>query len=216
MIIWIIIPIFNRSYTWNISLIIFLSILRIGVYPILLTGWASNRNYATLGSLRGVAQTISYEIRLGLLIIIFISLKSRFDFFQISLSWRVILLSFPSLILLWIVSTIAESNRTPFDFAEGERELVSGFNVEYASVGFVLIFLREYAILVLFRRLRIRLFFRINIYNFLGGSLSLIFIRIWIIIRGTLPRFRYDLLINLAWKRFLPITLGLLRLIILY
>lgn len=216
LLIWCILPTTGIWYNFNIRIIIFLTILSIGVYPTLLTGWSSNSNYAVLGSLRGVAQTISYEIRLGLVIMVIIGLNLSFDLFMIRCNSSMLLVVMPSIVIIWVVITIAEANRTPFDFAEGERELVSGFNVEYASVGFVLIFLREYAMLVLFGSLTSRVIFNRKLYTTIGCLIRLLIIKIWIIIRGTLPRFRYDLLISLAWKTFLPVRLGLISLSILY
>ena len=185
---------------------------RIGVYRDLSAGWSSNSKYALIGGLRAVAQTISYEVRLSLILLSFIFLISSFNLFEFSkiqvYTWLIIPI-FP-LGLCWLGSSLAETNRTPFDFAEGESELVSGFNVEYRAGGFALIFLAEYASILF-----IRIIFSII---FLGGDiisfqfyikLSLIsFVFVWV--RGTLPRYRYDKLIFLAWKSFLPISLNYL------
>ena len=184
-----------------------LTLLSLGVYPLLIIGWASNRKYALIGAIRGVAQTISYEIRLGLVIIVFIvyfiSLTSRSS---VNYGFRLVFY-WPWLATLWLIILLAETNRTPFDFSEGESELVSGFNVEYSATGFVLIFLREYAIIIIFSCLRVSIFCRLEIFRFFSRLLSLIISSFWFVLRATLPRYRYDLLINLAWKRYLPTRL---------
>jgi len=212
LVVWICMPYFIKFYSFNLGVLFFLCCISLGVYTVIIAGWSSNSNYALLGGLRAVAQTISYEVRLALILISFIFLIGGFNLiiFEVyqNLIWF-IFLSLP-LALVWFASCLAETNRTPFDFAEGESELVSGFNVEYRSGGFALIFLAEYA-----RILFIRMLFRVI---FLGRDVfsllfyfKLLFISfsfIWI--RGTLPRFRYDKLIYLAWKRFLPFSLNYL------
>lgn len=216
IILWICIPYFVKLYSFNLGLLFLLSCLRLSVYRVIIAGWSSNSIYALLGGLRAVAQTISYEVRLGLILIRLIFLIERFNiliFFKYQIYIWFIFFSFP-LGLVWIRIILAETNRTPFDFAEGESELVSGFNVEYRRGGFALIFLAEYS-----RILFIRIIFRLI---FLGGNIlslyffiKLTFIRfIFIWVRGTFPRFRYDKLIYLAWKRFLPFSLNYLIFII--
>ena len=188
-------------------------IIRFGVYPLLLRGWASNRKYALLGGLRGVAQTISYEIRLALILLIFLIYFNNYNLEYIvfkSLKISIIILC-PLLIIFWVVSCLAETNRTPFDFSEGESELVSGFNVEYGSGGFALIFIAEYARIFFLRRLTRFLRFGWSPLNVLSQILTIRLVFFWVWARATLPRFRYDLLIRLAWKRVLPLTLGFLE-----
>merc|ERR1711974_311638 len=132
------------------------------------------RKYATLGSIRGVAQTISYEIRLAILIIQFILFFIHYNVKEHILNGAIIRISLPCFTIIWLVLLLAETNRTPFDFAEGESELVSGFNVEYASTGFVLIFLREYAIILLFSCARVAFFTRMALFNFYSSVLSVL------------------------------------------
>lgn len=209
LLVWVCIPYLIKIYSFNLGLLFFLCCTRSTVYSVIVAGWSSNSNYALLGSLRAVAQTISYEVSLRLILISFIFLIISFDIYFFIIYQKYIwfvFINFP-LILCWFISLLSETNRAPFDFSEGESELVSGFNVEYRRGGFALIFLAEYI-----RILFMRIFFSII---FLGGDLfSLIFyfklrfisfIFIWV--RGILPRFRYDKLIYLAWKRFLPISL---------
>lgn len=213
---WLCIPYFVKLFSFNLGILFFLCCLRIGVYSVIIAGWSSNSNYALLGGLRAVAQTISYEVSLALILLSIIFLVGGYNFFNFlffqSNIWF-IFLCFP-LGIVWFCTSLAETNRTPFDFAEGESELVSGFNVEYRRGGFALIFLAEYS-RILFIRILFRLFFLgSDIFSFLFFfKLSFIsFIFIWV--RGTLPRFRYDKLIYLAWKSFLPFSLNYLILII--
>merc|ERR1739842_18962 len=166
-----------------------------------------NRKYAMMGSIRGVAQTISYEISLALVIMQFIVLFIRINIKDHIESSLISILVVPTTAVIWIVLLLAETNRTPFDFSEGESELVSGFNVEYASIGFVLIFLREYAIIILFSCVSVSLFIRASPFRIISRLAGVGVTGVWFIIRATLPRYRYDLLINLAWKSYLPVRL---------
>ena len=219
LLLWRVVPLNSFSFKWPIIIIRLLVILRLGVYPLLIRGWASNSKYAALGALRGVAQTISYEISLALiiiqLIIVFISYNTK-D--QLILHYSIIYTS-PILLIIWLVILLAETNRTPFDFSEGESELVSGFNVEYGATGFILIFLREYAIILLFSALTTTIFLSIDLFGPPGAVCTTVLARIWIILRATLPRYRYDLLMRTAWKTYLPGALGVIsvfRLVLIF
>nr|YP_009689668.1 NADH dehydrogenase subunit 1 [Runchomyia reversa]QEE94397.1 NADH dehydrogenase subunit 1 [Runchomyia reversa] len=212
LLIWMTMPYLIKLYSFNLGVLFFLCITSLGVYTVMVAGWSSNSNYALLGGLRAVAQTISYEVSLALILLSFIILIGNYNFmyfyeFQIY-SWF-ILFCFP-LAMVWFVSCLAETNRTPFDFAEGESELVSGFNVEYSSGGFALIFLAEYSSILFMSMLFCVIFLGSDIYNFFFFlKLTVIsFMFIWV--RGTLPRFRYDKLMYLAWKSFLPMSLNYL------
>lgn len=188
--------------------IFILIVIRINIYPIIIAGWASTNKYALIGRLRGVAQTISYEISLALIIFVIILLGIRFRVFYFQnynlYFWSLIIM--PHIFVLWGISALVETNRTPFDFAEGESELVSGFNIEYGGVGFAIIFIAEYGSIYFLSALTIIIF-----YSFLNLILQIILIsaviRGWIWVRTTFPRYRYDLLINLAWKIILPVVL---------
>lgn len=212
LIIWIIIPYYFNLVRFNLGVLFFLCCTRIGVYTIIIAGWSSNSNYSLLGGLRAVAQTISYEVRLALILISRIIIIIDFNILIFrhyqNLIWFFFLIL--PLRICWFSSRLAETNRTPFDFAEGERELVSGFNIEYSRGGFALIFLAEYS-RILFIRILFILFY-IGGYGlslFFYFKLRLIsFIFIWV--RGTLPRYRYDKLIYLAWKIYLPLSLNFL------
>nr|QGL53138.1 NADH dehydrogenase subunit 1 [Leuctra fusca] len=209
LLVWMVAPFITTLFSFNLGLLFFLCCTSLGVYTVMIAGWSSNSNYALLGGLRAVAQTISYEVSLALILLSFVFLVEGFyliDFIKFQSGVWFIFLSFP-LALGWFASCLAETNRTPFDFAEGESELVSGFNVEYSSGGFALIFLAEYASILFMSMLFSVILLGCNIYSFIFFlKLSFIgFMYIWA--RGTLPRFRYDKLMYLAWKSFLPLSL---------
>lgn len=215
LLVWSSIPSSFKSISFELSVLFFLVCIGLNVYGLLAAGWRSNSKYSLFGALRGVAQTISYEVRLALILLSPLYVVGSFDLrkfelFQAQL-WFVFVI--PLLSLVWFVSCLAETNRTPFDFAEGESELVSGYNTEYARGGFALVILAEYT-----RILFISMLFTIL---FLGGKVDfiglLIFISVaftFVWVRGTLPRIRYDKLMNLAWKSFLPFSLVYLLLIV--
>nr|YP_010309768.1 NADH dehydrogenase subunit 1 [Lagorina sericea]UMR54885.1 NADH dehydrogenase subunit 1 [Lagorina sericea] len=209
LLLWASMPFVSVFFNFNLSILFFLSVSSLSVYTLMLAGWASNSSYSLLGSLRSVAQTISYEVSLALIFMSFIFLilsMSLLDFLKGQKYMWFIFLMFP-LSLMWVISGLAETNRTPFDFAEGESELVSGFNIEYSSGGFALIFLAEYASILFMSMICVLMFMGGNLYAFtFYVKLSLVSF-LWIWVRGTLPRFRYDKLMYLAWKSFLPCSL---------
>jgi len=190
-------------------IIIILCFIRLGVYSIIIAGWSSNSIYSLIGSLRSVAQTISYEVRIILIIISVIYLNESFNLYNYINYQMYIWYIFILIILRFIfyVSLLAELNRTPFDFAEGESELVSGFNTEYIRGRFAIIFISEYGIIIFIIYLFIVIFLGGNIYYFIFYLIYIyiLFLLIWI--RGTYPRFRYDNLIYITWKSYLSISL---------
>nr|UOU85304.1 NADH dehydrogenase subunit 1 [Serratella ignita] len=212
LIVWMIFPMWVGLHNFNLGALFFLSCTSMGVYTVMMAGWASNSNYALLGGLRAVAQTISYEVSLALILLSFVFLVQSYNILDFTRGqeglWFVVI-TLP-LCIMWFASCLAETNRTPFDFAEGESELVSGFNVEYSSGGFALIFMAEYASILFMSMLFVILFLGSNIYNvfFYMKLVFLAFMFIWV--RGTLPRFRYDKLMFLAWKSYLPVALNFL------
>ena len=212
---WSVIPLNSNTLNFNYGGLFFFCCTRFGVYTLIGRGWSSNRNYALLGAIRGIAQTVSYEVRMALIFISFIFLIGSYkliDFVSYqSYTWFIIISS--PLFLCWAASILAETNRTPFDFAEGESELVSGFNIEYGRGGFALLFLAEYGRIIFMRYFISVLFFGVN-YLFLN-IIGCIFCFWFIWVRGTLPRFRYDKLIYLAWKRFLPVALNFILFFVL-
>nr|AMW68085.1 NADH dehydrogenase subunit 1 [Podallea sp. YW-2016] len=212
LIIWMIYPYMTNIYSFSYGLLFFLCCTSMGVYTVMVAGWASNSNYALLGGLRAVAQTISYEVSMALLLLSFIILIGSFnmlDFYYYQTNIWFMYLCFP-LMLVWLSSSLAETNRTPFDFAEGESELVSGFNVEYSSGGFALIFLAEYSSILFMSMLYSVIFLGSNMFSllFFFKLVFISFLFIWV--RGTLPRYRYDKLMYLAWKSYLPLSLNYL------
>nr|YP_010010067.1 NADH dehydrogenase subunit 1 [Sipalinus gigas]QNS38625.1 NADH dehydrogenase subunit 1 [Sipalinus gigas] len=212
LMVWLGMPFLTFGYSFSFSFLFFLCVSSLGVYTIMLSGWSSNSNYALLGGLRAVAQAISYEVSLVLILLSFLFMVSGFNIVDMikyqENCWFMFLL-FP-LCLMWLVSGLAETNRTPFDFAEGESELVSGFNVEYSSGGFAMIFLAEYSNILFMSVLSVMLFLGGDLYSF-GFFLKIVLVSFfWLWARGTLPRYRYDKLMYLAWKSFLPVALSFL------
>nr|URH16942.1 NADH dehydrogenase subunit 1 [Nasutitermes pinocchio] len=212
LLVWLLVPYLSGFISFELGLLFFLACTSLGVYTIMIAGWSSNSGYSLLGGLRALAQTISYEVSLAFILLSFVILISSYNlayfyFFQVYL-WLVFL-SLP-LSFIWFISCLAETNRTPFDFAEGESELVSGFNVEYGGGGFALIFLAEYASILFMSLLFCILFLGSDLYSFFFyvKFTFVSFLFIWV--RGTVPRFRYDKLMYLAWKSFLPLSLNYL------
>nr|YP_009378336.1 NADH dehydrogenase subunit 1 [Petrasma pervernicosa]ARH10768.1 NADH dehydrogenase subunit 1 [Petrasma pervernicosa] len=203
---------FMTSIVWGILL--FLCISSLNVYGTLVAGWASNSKYSLLGALRAVAQTISYEVSLSLIMLFSLCVSSSFSFFNINLSNEYMWIGMLMLPIgaVWYVSTLAETNRAPFDFAEGESEIVSGFNIEYSAGGFALIFMAEYTNILFMSMMSALLFFGGSFLMYSSDLLMflkvLLFSFIFVWARATLPRLRYDLLMDLTWKVFLPISLG--------
>nr|YP_010270173.1 NADH dehydrogenase subunit 1 [Potamometra zhengi]UJY96899.1 NADH dehydrogenase subunit 1 [Potamometra zhengi]UJY96912.1 NADH dehydrogenase subunit 1 [Potamometra zhengi]UJY96925.1 NADH dehydrogenase subunit 1 [Potamometra zhengi] len=207
---WMLFPFLINVYTFNLGFLFFLCCTSLGVYGVLMCGWSSNSNYSLLGSLRSMAQTISYEVSMSMILLCLIIMVFDFDFLSFMYFQQYIwflFFSFP-LFFCWIASFLAEVNRSPFDFAEGESELVSGFNVEYSSGGFAFIFLSEYMNIIFMSMLTVIFFLGCNLFSFTFflKMVSLICLVIWV--RGTLPRFRYDKLMYLTWSVFLPISLN--------
>lgn len=214
--IWLCIPFLVKLYSFNLGVLFFFCCISFGVYMVILAGWSSNSVYALLGSLRSIAQTISYEVALVLILLSVLFIIGRFNLIYFDLYQKNIwfLILFFPIGLIWIISSLAETNRTPFDFAEGESELVSGFNVEYGAGGFALIFLAEYARILFISILFSLLFLGSQVSSFIFFlKLNFIsFLFIWV--RGALPRYRYDKLINMAWKSYLPTVLYFLFLFV--
>ncbi len=215
LILWIISPSLSPAIHSKFGILFFLCVSRLSVYTTLAAGWSSNSKYSLLGALRGVAQTISYEVRMSLILLSALILLYSFNL-QEMLNSQATSLFFASILLfyVWFTTTLAETNRTPFDFAEGERELVSGFNTEYSGGIFALIFIAEYTNILFISLLSMNIFFsklggpETKLIRLILGVLRFSFLFIWV--RGTLPRMRYDQLIRLTWKSFLPFSLILL------
>nr|YP_009295506.1 NADH dehydrogenase subunit 1 [Monacoa grimaldii]BAV56987.1 NADH dehydrogenase subunit 1 [Monacoa grimaldii] len=202
----------------NLGVLFILALSSLTVYSILGSGWASNSKYALIGALRAVAQTISYEVSLGLILLGVIIFTGGFTLQTFNTSQESIWLIIPGwpLAAMWYISTLAETNRAPFDLTEGESELVSGFNVEYAGGPFALFFLAEYANILLMNTLSTILFLGashipslplLTSVNLMLKAACLSILFLWV--RASYPRFRYDQLMHLVWKNFLPLTLAL-------
>nr|ANW36340.1 NADH dehydrogenase subunit 1 [Paracanthobrama guichenoti] len=202
----------------NLGVLFILALSSLAVYSILGSGWASNSKYALIGALRAVAQTISYEVSLGLILLSVVIFSGGYTLQTFNTTQESIWLLAPAwpLAAMWYISTLAETNRAPFDLTEGESELVSGFNVEYAGGPFALFFLAEYSNILLMNTLSAVLFMGASHFPHMpelmtislmikATLLSILFL--WV--RASYPRFRYDQLMHLVWKNFLPLTLAL-------
>nr|QXU75527.1 NADH dehydrogenase subunit 1 [Etmopterus spinax] len=219
LLMWMPLPLPHSIINLNLGLLFILAVSSMTVYTILGSGWASNSKYALMGALRAVAQTISYEVTLGLILLSMIIFTGGFTLHTFNLTQEMIWLLIPGwpLAMMWYISTLAETNRAPFDLTEGESELVSGFNVEYAGGSFALFFLAEYTNILMMNTLSVILFMgssydpvmpQISTFYLMMKATLLTLIFLWI--RASYPRFRYDQLMHLVWKNFLPLTLALI------
>nr|AFH75408.1 NADH dehydrogenase subunit 1 [Notamacropus irma] len=216
--IWTPLPMPHALIDLNLGLLFILSLSGLSVYSILGSGWASNSKYALIGALRAVAQTISYEVTLAIILLSIMLMNGSFTLKNLIITqenmWLIV--STWPLAMMWYISTLAETNRAPFDLTEGESELVSGLNVEYAAGSFAMFFLAEYANIMAMNAMTAILFLgsslnhnfsHLNTLSFMLKTLFLTFMFLWI--RASYPRFRYDQLMHLLWKNFLPLTLAL-------
>nr|YP_010320652.1 NADH dehydrogenase subunit 1 [Dryobates minor]UJP70404.1 NADH dehydrogenase subunit 1 [Dryobates minor] len=216
--IWIPLPLPFSLADLNLGLLFLLAMSSLAVYSILWSGWASNSKYALIGALRAVAQTISYEVTLAIILLSAIMLSGNYTLNTLATTQEPLYLIFSSwpLAMMWYISTLAETNRAPFDLTEGESELVSGFNVEYAAGPFALFFLAEYANIMMMNTLTTILFLNPSwlnppseLFPIILASKVLLLSSGFLWIRASYPRFRYDQLMHLLWKNFLPLTLAL-------
>lgn len=222
---WAVIP-FSEGWVlsdMNVGVLYVLAVSSLGVYGIIMAGWASNSKYAFLGAIRSSAQMISYEVSMGLVIVTVLLVTGSLNLSEIvehqrDMPFWIHLLLAPMAVVFFI-SVLAETNRLPFDLPEAESELVAGYNVEYSSMSFALFFLGEYANMILVSAMTVTFFmggylppFGISFLYLIPGFIwfvlkicFLLFVFLWI--RATLPRYRYDQLMHLGWKVFLPLTL---------
>jgi NADH-quinone oxidoreductase subunit H len=219
---WVIIPFGVGSVIANVNLgiLYFFAVSSLGVYSIIMAGWSSNSKYAFLGALRSAAQMISYEVAMGFSIITIFLCAGSLNISSIVFAQESVWYIFPlfPMFLVFFISALAETNRHPFDLPEAEAELVSGYNVEYSAMTFALFFLGEYASILLMCIMISLLFLGgwlapFSFLAFIPGpvwlGLKTVFLAFFfIIIRGVLPRFRYDQLMHIGWKVFVPLTLG--------
>lgn len=214
MIIWMSFPFITNIYFINYSILFIIIIMRLISYILMIIGWVSNSIYSIMGCLRSIAQILSYEVSLIMVILILIILSESYsiiDFFKWQFYVIYIMFLFP-VFLIFFIRILSELNRSPVDFVEGESELVSGFNVEYSRGGFAVIFIAEYGMIIFFSLLIVYIFIGLN-YLVVRRILMNIFIILIIFIRGLLPRMRYDELIYLCWKIILPLVLNYLFLV---
>jgi len=223
---WAIIPYdkYSMLADINIGVLYLFAISSLGVYGIIMSGWSSNSKYAFLGALRSAAQMVSYEVSIGFIITTIVVCCGSFNLQTIIESQKNIwfVIPFFPLFLMFFISALAETNRHPFDLPEAEAELVSGYNVEYSAMGFALFSLGEYANMLLMSSLNVILFFGgwlppLVILNFIPGSIWFglkicFFVILFVWMRAALPRYRYDQLMALGWKVFLPLSLTYLML----
>ncbi|MBN8827447.1 MAG: NADH-quinone oxidoreductase subunit NuoH [Sphingobacteriia bacterium] len=222
---WAVVPVSENMAIANINVgvLFLLAISSLGVYGIIMAGWASNSKYAFLGAIRSSAQMISYEVSMGLVIITVLLTVGSLNLQDIVLAqkhipWYIDILLLPMAVVFFI-SILAETNRLPFDLPEAEAELVAGYNVEYSSLTFAMFFLGEYANMILTSSMMVILFmggwlppFNLEFLNFVPGFVwfaakvaFVLFCFLWV--RGSFPRYRYDQLMRLGWKIFLPLSL---------
>ncbi len=219
---WAVIPFDATLVLANIDagLLYILAMTSVAVYGVIIAGWASNSKYAFLGSLRSAAQIVSYEIAMGFTLVGVLMCANSLNLGRIVIGqtggfWQWYFIPLFPLFVVYFISAVAETNRAPFDVAEGESEIVAGFHVEYAGMAFAVFFLAEYANMILVSTLAVLMF--------LGGWLSplpflpdsilwlfakvafMLFLFLWF--RATFPRYRYDQIMRLGWKVFIPITL---------
>ncbi len=224
LIAWVVIP-FDKGWVLanlNVGILYLFAVSSMGVYGVIMAGWASNSRYAFLGGLRSASQMVSYEVSMGLIIVCVLLVAGSLNLQDIVLAPRPVwvqIMLFPMLVV-FLISILAETNRAPFDLPEGESEITGGFMVEYSAMTYALFFLGEYANMILMSAMTVILFlggwlppFGMSFLDFVPGIIwfalkvaLILFFFIWA--RATLPRFRYDQLMRLGWKVFLPFTLA--------
>lgn len=210
LIIWILVPIKVYLFSINYGVLIILCFLRLGVYSLIISGWSSNSSYSLIGAIRSVAQIISYEVTLILIIFNLIYLVERFifyNFIEIQINYWIIFLIY-FLALIFYVRILVELNRTPFDLVEGESELVSGFNVDYMRGLFGLIFISEYGIIIYHMYIYVLFYMGGDYFLIIYYIILLIILLLLVWVRGAFIRIRYDTLIILVWKKYLLISLN--------
>uniref|UniRef100_UPI00315DA182 NADH dehydrogenase subunit 1 n=1 Tax=Choucentrus sinensis TaxID=3038122 RepID=UPI00315DA182 len=208
--IWLIYPFCFNCINFNFGLLFFLVCSSLGVYGVMICGWSSNSVYSMLGCIRSISQAISYEVSLSLILISYFILLNSYNFITLGLLQSLIWFIFLSLpiFMSWLSCCMAETNRSPFDFSEGESELVSGFNVEYSSGGFAFLFISEYSSIIFMSLITCMIFLGGDFLSFMFYLKVNFLCYSFIWVRSCLPRYRYDKLMNLAWKVYLPLSLN--------
>ncbi len=222
---WIVIPLGEGALLtdFRLSLLYVFMLSSLGVHTVIMAGWSSNSKYAFLGGLRSAAQMISYEISLGAVVLSVLVVARTLNFSDIVSTQKGVWFALPLLpvFILFFICALAETNRHPFDLPEAEAELVSGYNVEYSAMGFALFFLAEYSNIILMSSVTTILFlggwlpfFDFAPFTYIPETINfsyktMITITLFVIVRGTLPRYRYDQLMRLGWKVLMPLGLAL-------
>nr|YP_009227863.1 NADH dehydrogenase subunit 1 [Protobothrops kaulbacki]AIE11323.1 NADH dehydrogenase subunit 1 [Protobothrops kaulbacki]AUW55203.1 NADH dehydrogenase subunit 1 [Protobothrops kaulbacki] len=216
LIAWAPIPMPSALTNMNLGLLFIMAMSGMFTYTILWSGWSSNSKYPLMGAMRAVAQIISYEVTLGLIIISLATISGNYSltsFTEVQEHSWLLFASWP-LAMMWFISTLAETNRSPFDLTEGESELVSGFNLEFSAGPFALLFLAEYTNILLMNTLSVMMFMNPGMsspelftINLMMKTMIMTTLFLWI--RASYPRFRYDQLMHLLWKQYLPLTLAM-------
>lgn len=215
--IWLRFPFLIKWISFELRILYILRCMRIGVYSLIISGWSSNSAYTLLGRLRSIAQTISYEVCIILVIIFYLFIVLRFNLIEFFKYQVYLNFFYLNVVLTFIIIIIflAETNRAPFNFAEGESELVSGFNTEYGGGRFALIFLSEYSSILFLRNLFCIIFLFNSFYYFMFFMKVVLISFLFVWIRGAFPRFRYDKLIYMTWKIYLSFSLNFLIVVII-
>nr|QBG38691.1 NADH dehydrogenase subunit 1 [Acropyga silvestrii] len=207
MFIWLVFPFYTNIYFLNYSILLMIIFLTLGSYLIIFMAWSANSNYSMMGAIRSVSQMLSYEVSFILIIFVLMFMSESYsflDFMKFQENFWFLLVMYP-LFIMYFISIMVELNRSPMDLIEGESELVSGFNIEYFSGGFTLIFLAEYGMIIFFSFISGVLFISVS-YKLFFFFIN-IFSSLIIIMRGLLPRMRYDELMYMCWKIILPLIL---------
>ena len=220
---WVVFPVGEgaRLVDFRLGVLYIFALSSLSVHSVIMAGWSSNSKYAFLGGLRSAAQMISYEVSLGATLVSLLLLTGTLNFSTMVEGQKNLWLALPlfPIFIIFFITTLAETNRHPFDLPEAEAELVSGYNVEYSAIGFALFFLAEYSNIILISGLSALFFLGgwHNIFSFIWIPESIIFsikmiifVTLFVLVRGTLPRYRYDQLRRLGWKVFLPLSLAFL------
>nr|AII78549.1 NADH dehydrogenase subunit 1 [Mytilus trossulus] len=205
---WLLYPYKSAEVFYVFGVILFMVITSVSVYGVMMSGWASNSKYSLLGAVRAMAQSISYEIPMGFIFFCVVLCSGMFMFQEISVFQQSLFFFFLPLcvvMLVWMLCMLAETNRAPFDFVEGESELVSGYNVEYSGGGFAVMFIAEYSSILLSSVMSAAMFFGGN--EALVGFFMMVFAIFFVVVRASLPRLRYDKLMNLCWTVLLCVML---------
>merc|ERR1711871_1071461 len=221
---WAVIPVGSGMVLANVDLgVLYLfAISSLGVFGIIMSGWSSNSKYAFLGGLRSAAQMVSYEVSIGFVLVAVLLCVGSLNLTEVVLAQKAVWFAIPlfPMFIMFFISALAETNRHPFDLPEAEAELVAGYNVEYSAMGFALFFLGEYANMLLMSGMTVILFLGgwlpfidIMPLNWIPGPIwfgikALFFMLLFIWARAAYPRYRYDQLMRLGWKVFLPLSLG--------